>query len=146
MILDHFPCAKSHRLIFSLLSWHIYNLCKIAFDPETGTYGDHVDTLFNAVGMGKSLTWPRPSYDGRYLLFTSRRNDGLYSHLYFASVDKDGRFTKPFMLPQKNPKEYYWRSFYSFNTPDFTKSKVSFDTRKAVSEVMSDQRIETRVR
>jgi hypothetical protein len=50
------------------------------------------------------------------------------------------------MLPQKNPKEYYWRSFYSFNTPDFTKSKVSFDTSKAVSEVMSDQRIETRVR
>ena len=176
-----------------------YNLCKIAFHPETGTYGDHVDTLFNAVAMGKSLTWPRPSYDGKYLLFTlsdygyfsiwhqeseqwlldlqtgearpldeinspradsyhnwnvnshwivftSRRVDGLYSHLYFASVDEQGRFTKPFMLPQKNPKEYYWRSFYSFNTPDFTNSKVSFDTRKAVSEVMSDQRIETRVR
>jgi dipeptidyl aminopeptidase/acylaminoacyl peptidase len=176
-----------------------YNLCKIAFHPETGTYGDHVDTLFNAVAMGKSLTWPRPSYDGKYLLFTlsdygyfsiwhqeseqwlldlqtgearpldeinspradsyhnwnvnshwivftSRRVDGLYSHLYFASVDEQGRFTKPFMLPQKNPKEYYERSFYSFNTPDFTKSKVSFDTRKAVSEVMSDQRIETRVR
>ena len=47
-----------------------YNLCKIAFHPETGTYGDHVDTLFNAVAMGKSLTWPRPSYDGKYLLFT----------------------------------------------------------------------------
>ena len=176
-----------------------YNLCKIAFHPETGTYGDHVDTLFNAVAMGKSLTWPRPSYDGKYLLFTlsdygyfsiwhqeseqwlldlqtgearpldeinspradsyhnwnvnshwivftSRRVDGLYSHLYFASVDEQGRFTKPFMLPQKNPKEYYERSFYSFNTPDFTNSKVSFDTRKAVSEVMSDQRIETRVR
>ena len=96
--------------------------------------------------MGKSLTWPRPSYDGRYLLFTSRRVDGLYSHLYFASVDEQGRFAKPFMLPQKNPKEYYERSFYSFNTPDFTKSKVSFDTHKAVSEVMSDRRIETRVR
>ena len=47
-----------------------YNLCKIAFDPETGQYGEQVDTIFNAVAMGKSLTWPRPSYDGKYMLFT----------------------------------------------------------------------------
>ena len=47
-----------------------YNLCKISFDPEKGVFGQHVDTLFNAVAQGKSLTWPRPSYDGRFLLFT----------------------------------------------------------------------------
>ena len=47
-----------------------YNLCKIAFDPETGKFGEQVDTLFNAVAMGKSLTWPRPSYDGKYIMFT----------------------------------------------------------------------------
>ena len=176
-----------------------YNLCKIAFDPETGSYGDHVDTLFNAVAMGKSLTWPRPSYDGKYILFTlmdygyfsiwheeseqwlldlqtgearpldeinspradsyhnwnlnshwivftSRRDDGLFSRLYFASVDDKGHFTKPFMLPQRHPKEYYDRSFYSFNTPDFTKRKVEFDARQAAKEVMSDKRVETKVR
>ena len=153
----------------------------------------------NAVAMGKSLTWPRPSYDGRYMLFTlidygyfsiwhqeseqwlldlqtgearpldeinsqradsyhnwnvnshwivftSRRDDGLYSRLYFASVDDKGRFTKPFMLPQKNPKDYYNSSFYSFNTPDFTKRKVDFDARKAVYEIMNDRRIETKVK
>ena len=176
-----------------------YNLCKIAFDPDKGTYGDHVDTLFNAVAMGKSLTWPRPSYDGKYLLFTlidygyfsiwheeseqwlldiqtgearplkeinspradsyhnwnvnshwivftSRRDDGLYSRLYFASVDDKGRFTKPFMLPQRHPKEYYDESVYSFNTPDFTKQKVDFRAREAASEVISDKRVGTKVR
>lgn len=176
-----------------------YNLCKIAFNPEEGTFGDHVDTLFNAVAMGKSLTWPRPSYDGKYILFTlidygyfsiwheeseqwllnlhtgeahpldeinslradsfhnwnvnshwivftSRRDDGLYSRLYLTSIDDKGHFTKPFMLPQKNPKEYYGKSLYSFNTPDFTKRKVDFDTRKAISEVLSDNRINTKTR
>ena len=176
-----------------------YNLCKIAFDPEKGTYGDHVDTLFNAVAMGKSLTWPRPSYDGKYILFTlmdygyfsiwheeseqwlldlqtgetrplkeinspradsyhnwnvnshwivftSRRDDGLYSRLYFAAVDEKGQFTKPFMLPQRHPKEYYDESIYSFNTPDFTKRKVDFRAREAAFEVMSDKRVETKVR
>ena len=47
-----------------------YNLCKISFDPETGKFGERVDTVFNAVAMGKSLTWPRPSFDGKYILFT----------------------------------------------------------------------------
>ncbi len=176
-----------------------YNLCKIAFDPSKGTFGDHVDTLFNAVAMGKSVTWPRPSYDGKYILFTlidygyfsiwheeseqwlmdlktgearplkeinspradsyhnwnvnshwivftSRRDDGLYSRLYFASVDDNGKFTKPFMLPQRHPKEYYDESIYSFNTPDFTKRKVDFDDRSASSEAISDRRVETKVR
>jgi len=176
-----------------------YNLCKIAFDPETGRFGEKVDTIFNAVAMGKSLTWPRPSYDGKYMLFTlmdygyfsiwheesdqwlldlntgearelkeinspkadsyhnwnlnshwmvftSRREDGLYSRLYLTSVDEQGRFSKPFLLPQRNPQEYYAESIYSFNTPDFTKAKVEFDAYEAGREIVSDKRVETRVR
>ena len=176
-----------------------YNLCKISFDPGTGKFGEQVDTLFNAVAMGKSLTWPRPSYDGKYILFTlmdygyfsiwhnesdqwlldlqtgkareikeinsdkadsyhnwnvnsrwivftSRRDDGLYSRLYLASIDDQGRFSKPFMLPQRNPQEYYGKSLYSFNTPDFTKTKVDFDAYEAGVEIASDKRTETKVK
>ena len=176
-----------------------YNLCKIDFDPTTGKFGEKVDTIFNAVKMGKSLTWPRPSYDGRYLMFTlidygyfsiwhqesdqwlldlntgearpmtvansnkadsyhnwnvnshwfvftSRRDDGYYSRLYLASIDDNGKVSKPFMLPQRNPVDYYGKSMYSFNTPDFTKSKVEFDAYHAGREITSDKRIETKVR
>ena len=176
-----------------------YNLCKIAFDPETGKFGEQVDTLFNAVAMGKSLTWPRPSYDGRYILFTlmdygyfsiwhnesdqwlldlqtgearemneinsdkadsyhnwnvnshwivftSRRGDGLYSRLYLASIDDKGQLSKPFLLPQRNPQEYYSKSLFSFNTPDFTKTKVDFDAYEAGIEIASDKRTETKVK
>ncbi len=176
-----------------------YNLCRIAFDPNTGRFGSQVDTLFNAVAMDKSVTWPRPSYDGKYMLFTlsdygyfsiwhkesdqwlldlatgearpveeinsdeadsfhnwsdnsrwvvftSRRGDGLYSNLYLTSIDDKGRFSKPFLLPQKNPEEYYTQSLFSFNTPDFTKEKVEFDTRAAVDAILSDERIPTKVR
>ena len=175
-----------------------YNLCKISFDPETGKFGERVDTVFNAVAMGKSMTWPRPSYDGKYILFTlldygyfsiwhqesdqwlldlqtgearelkeinsdeadsyhnwslnsrwivftSRRDDGLYSRLYLTSIDDQGRLSKPFMLPQRHPKEYYEESIYSFNTPDFTKTKVTFDAHQAGREITSDKRVETTV-
>jgi hypothetical protein len=50
------------------------------------------------------------------------------------------------MLPQKNPKDYYGGSFYSFNTPDFTKRKVAFDSHEAVEEVMSDKRVATKIK
>ena len=176
-----------------------YALCRIGFDPEKGQFAQHVDTLFNAPRMGKSLTWPRPSYDGRFVLFTlidygyfsiwheeadqwlldlttgeakpldavnspradsyhnwsensrwivftSRRDDGLYSRLYMASVDENGKATKPFLLPQKNPWQYYDETVYAFNTPDFTKEKVRFDAYKAIGEIMSDGRVETKVR
>ena len=176
-----------------------YNLCKIDFDPETGTFGEKVDTIFNAVAMGKSLTWPRPSYDGKYILFTlmdygyfsiwheesdqwlldlqtgearelkeinspkadsyhnwnlnshwivftSRRGDGYYSRLYLTSVDDQGRFSKPFLLPQRQPKAYDEESIYSFNTPDFTKKKVDFNAYQAGKEIVSDQRVETKVK
>lgn len=176
-----------------------YNLCKIDFNPETGRFGEKVDTIFNAVAVGKSLTWPRPSYDGKYIMFTlidygyfsiwhsesnqwlldlqtgeahelkeinsdeadsyhnwslnshwvvftSRRGDGYYSRLYLACVDDKGNFSKPFMLPQRNPKEYYDESIYSYNVPDFTKSKVEFDAYQAGREIESDKRIETKIK
>lgn len=176
-----------------------YNLCRISFDENSGRFGEKVDTLFNAVAIDKSVTWPRPSYDGKYILFTlcdygyfsiwhkesdqwlldldtgearpideinsndadsfhnwsdnsrwvvftSRRHDGLYSHLYITGIDDKGAFSKPFLLPQKNPKDYYIQSLYSFNTPDFTKTKVDFDSREAVGAILSDERIPTKVK
>ncbi len=176
-----------------------YNLCRIAFDAEKGTIGSKVDTIFNAAKMGKSVTWPRPSYDGRYLmftmlnygyfsvwhqesdlwmmdlqkgealpmnevnskrsesfhnwtrnskwfLFTSRRDDNLYTRIYLASVDEHGKATKPFLLPQKNPLEYYRRSLYSYNTPDFTAKEVEFDAHEAGIAIESDKRVETKLR
>ncbi|HZL11203.1 MAG TPA: hypothetical protein VFC65_14530 [Prolixibacteraceae bacterium] len=47
-----------------------YNLCRIAFNPEDGTFGDRIDTIFNATALNKSVTFPRPSPDGRFIMFT----------------------------------------------------------------------------
>lgn len=176
-----------------------YSLCRIGFDPENGRYGTQVDTLFNAFKEDKSLSWPRPSYDGKYVMvtladygyfsiwhkesdlwllevatgrmfpleganspdadsyhnwsagshwfvFTSRRENGLYSLLYLSCVDGEGRATKPFLLPQKNPKAYYLNSIYSYNTPDFTSRSVELDSRKAARAIESVERVPVRVR
>ncbi|MCQ2259206.1 MAG: hypothetical protein MJZ41_14645 [Bacteroidaceae bacterium] len=154
-----------------------YSLCRIEFDPENKTFGNEVDTLYNARNEGGSVSFPRVSPDGRWLMFTkssygnfsiwhkdadlymidltkdntpvclsdinsddvdsyhswnsngrwivfsSRRDDGLYTRPYFSHVDQDGKFTKPFMLPQKDA-QYYYRMMQSYNIPEFISGKV----------------------
>ena len=47
-----------------------YSLCRVSFDESTGRIGTVVDTLINARETGKSVSWPRPSYDGRFVMYT----------------------------------------------------------------------------
>lgn len=171
-----------------------YNLCAVAFDENTGEVGQAIDTLINAKEELKSVTMPRPSYDGRWLmycksdfscfpinrpeadlwimdlvngetwplteansvqsesfhnwssnskwfLFSSRRGDGVYGKTYIACIDEDGKSSKPFLLPQKNPLKYYSEILYAFNVPDFTKKKVKFNALLLPDQVFGDEQV-----
>nr|WP_321406294.1 hypothetical protein [uncultured Carboxylicivirga sp.] len=65
----YFCSAKMEVMPMEYTKVH-YNLCSIGFDPESGTFSNKVDTLFRAADIGKSVTFPRPSPDGKYLMFT----------------------------------------------------------------------------
>lgn len=193
----YFCTAKAVELPAEYDKIH-YSLCKVSFDPETGRYGDRVDTLLNAAG-GASYTFPRPSFDGKWLMynvsdfgnfptnhkesdlwimniktgetrsmtevnsddsesyhgwssnsrwfvFSSRRGDGMYNKAYISSIDDKGRATKPFLLPQKNPKKFYAECFDSFNCPDFTKDKVDFDVKRGAEQCLNGERVQVKVR
>ena len=168
-----------------------YNLCRIDFDPATGNFGSRIDTIVNAKALNKSVSFPRPSYDGRFLCYTladygqfsiwhheadlylldlttgesrpmtgansedtesfhnwstnsrwlvlsSRRDDGLFTRPYFCHVDGKGIVTKAFMLPQRNPRRFYRNRFLSFNVPDFIIRPTCFDGRQA-SRIINDK-------
>ena len=72
-------------------------------------------------------TW---SSDGRWMVFSSRRDDGLYTKPYFTHIDDDGNASKPFLLPQKSPGKYYKSLMSSYNLPAFTTGKVEISKRK----------------
>jgi Tol biopolymer transport system component len=46
-----------------------FSLCRIDFNPEDCSFGTQVDTLFNARTEGRSVSFPRISPDGKYLVF-----------------------------------------------------------------------------
>lgn len=166
-----------------------YNLCRIDFDPSTGRFGNSTDTLVNASSANKSVSFPRVSPDGRYLLYTlsdygnfsiwhreadlyvidlesgivspadalnstdtesyhswssnsrwvifsSRRMDGLYTRPYIAYFSEEGSFSKPFMLPQKDP-DLYELSLKSFNVPEFIRGEIKKDSRSLIKVIRS---------
>jgi hypothetical protein len=70
------------------------------------------------------------------LIFSSRRSDGLYTRPFISFVDENGTFSKPFLVPQKNP-EYYEESLRSFNVPEFVTGKVRYDGRSLLKVIDS---------
>lgn len=64
-------------------------------------------------------TW---SSNGKWLVFSSRQDDGLYTRPYIAHLQADGSFAKPFVVPQKDA-DFYNRTMKSFNLPEFIKGK-----------------------
>jgi len=78
------------------------------------------------------------STNSRWLVLSSRRDDGLFTRPYFCHVDADGTVTKAFMLPQRNPRRFYRERFLSFNVPDFIIGPTRFDGHQA-SRVINDE-------
>jgi hypothetical protein len=77
------------------------------------------------------------SSNSRWVVFSSRRIDGLYTCLYLAHIDEHGQASKPFLLPQKNVN-FYKCFMKSYNLPEFITGKVrknNYDfSRKAVND------------
>lgn len=159
-----------------------YSLCRVDFNPQDCTFGTVTDTLYNALLQGGSVSFPRISPDGRFMVFTlsgygnfsiwhkdadlyivdlldgtsermealnstdvesyhswssdsrwlvfsSRRDDGLYTKPYISYIDSSGKACKPFLLPQKDPKEFYASQMFSYNIPEFVSGEIELDGR-----------------
>lgn len=63
------------------------------------------------------------SSNGRWIVFSSRRDDGNFTRPYFAYFDKQGQAHRPFLLPQRDP-EYNLLLLKSYNVPELTRSAV----------------------
>ena len=69
-------------------------------------------------------------------MFSTRREDGVHTRLYFSHIDKNGHFTKPFALPQRNP-EFNREFLNAFNIPEFMKGPVHITPRQFASFILS---------
>jgi hypothetical protein len=68
-------------------------------------------------------SWHSWSRNGRWIVFASRRADGLFERLYLSYFDTDGHFHPPLRLPQRDPwyDDTFW---YSYNVPELISEPI----------------------
>jgi hypothetical protein len=77
------------------------------------------------------------SSNGRWLVFSSKRTDGLTARFYISHIDVDGNSSKPFIMPQKDPG-FYDRFLKSFNVPEFSTFEVDVSPGKILKSARSE--------
>jgi hypothetical protein len=165
-----------------------YDLERIAYDPASGRWGQ-VETVVAAAQLGRSISLPQISPDGRFLMFTghdygsfpifqpssdlyllelsggvprrldeinsdrsdsyhswssnsrwvifaSKREDGLFARLYIAYMEAGGRFGKPFVMPQEDP-DFYGRCLMTYNRPELLSEAVTVPASELVRAMNS---------
>jgi hypothetical protein len=175
-----------------------FDLVRIPFDVKTNTWGK-VDTVITARETGRSITFPKPSPDGKFLMltmtdhgyftihhpdadlyllnlqtgkcekmdinsdntdsyhcwsstgrwfvFSSNRIDGLYTRPFFSYLNPNGKASKPFVMPQKDP-EFYNLFLKNYNIPELITGAIEpsvFDIRETILKDAEPARLDEKV-
>jgi hypothetical protein len=69
------------------------------------------------INSDQADSWHCWSANGRWIVFSSKRLDGLFARPFFSYFDVSGEFCKPFVLPQEDPA-FYESYLKTFNVPE----------------------------
>lgn len=98
-------------------------------------------TVKMSLNSDESESYHSWSSNGKWLVFSSKRGDGLSARPYFAYLFSADSTGKPFVLPQIDPG-LYSRMKKTFNRPEFVTGKISVNPRDFV-RVSSDEPVRT---
>ena len=93
-----------------------------------------------AANSDRGDSWPCWSSNGRWIVFSSKRHDGLLARPYFSYVDQQGRSHKPVLLPQEDP-EFYDGLLKTYNLPELVTGPVPFTQRQLIQAAGPDQEV-----
>ena len=77
------------------------------------------------------------SSNGKWVVFSSRRDDGNFTRPFFAHFDKEGSMAKPFELPSEEP-EYHRQLMRSYNVPEFIVGPVEVSPQELAEIIKQD--------
>ncbi len=94
--------------------------------PETTSLaiGKAALRRLNEINSDRSDSYHSWSSNSHWVIFASKREDGIFARLYIAHLEADGRFSKPLILPQQDPG-FYGRCLMTFNRPELIREPVT---------------------
>ena len=167
-----------------------YDLVRIPYNTGTNEWGQ-ADTVLRSSRFGKSITFPKISPDGKYLIFclashgyftvynktselyvlnletmavypfpynsnevdsyhswsangrwfvfTSKRIDGLCARPFIAFFGENGEASRPFVMPQKDPR-FYDSFLNNYNVPELVTGSVITNRNKLLKAASGESR------
>jgi hypothetical protein len=92
------------------------------------------------INSSESESWHCWSSNSRWIAFSSKRGSGVFTRIYIAYVDKNGKVYKPIRLPQKDPT-YYESCLWTYSAPELVTEPVRVTREKLGRIVRSSQKI-----
>lgn len=131
------PSPVEPYLLFTMApfgNFHIWHKDSDLYlmDLRTGEYRS-LDAL-NSSDVESYHSW---SSNGRWIIFSSRRDDGRYTRFYIAYFSREGVAHKPFILPQADPG-HDGRLFKSYNIPEFMTEPVPYTPKQILKTVKGE--------
>lgn len=101
--------------------------CFPIYQPSSDLYVMDLHTkkywLLEILNSPHAESWHNYSNCGRWMVFSSKSQGGLFTRPYFSYIDENGSFHKPFVMPQRNP-EHYYNTIQTYSVPEFLESPV----------------------
>jgi len=94
------------------------------------------------INSDQADTWHSWSSNSRWVVFSSKRIDGLFARPHFSYVDAHGEFHKPFVLPQEDPT-FYGFCLNTFNVPELMQGPVTVKERDLVRAIVKPRKVLT---
>lgn len=126
-------------LLFTLADqgqFHIWHKSSDLYVKDLRTDSIRPLAVTNSAEVDSYHTW---SSNGRWIVFSSRRDDGSYTRPYIAYFDRSGQSHRAFLLPQSDP-ELNLLLMKSYNVPELTRTRLQATPEEIRAAVMADEK------
>ncbi len=90
------------------------------------------------VNSDQSESWHSWSSNSRWIAFSSKRDNGIFTRTYISHVDPKGTVHKPFVLPQEDPTAYD-SCLWTYSVPELVTGPVRV-TKESLGRVVRGSR------
>jgi hypothetical protein len=117
--------------------WLLFCMCDYGCFPVYRHSSDLYMMNLEAAKQTGDFAYERLS---RWIAFSSKRGSGVFTRIYIAYVDKNGKVYKPIRLPRKDPT-YYESCLWTYSVPELITEPVRVTREKLGRVVRSSQKI-----
>ena len=121
------PCGN--YLLYTCADYGVFHVWHKSSDLKMFNVNENRYVNMDKLNSDDSESYHSWSTNGKWVVFSSRREDGSYTRPYISYINEDGEADYPFILPQKDP-DFYGDFYKSYNIPEFMTGPVTVSSLK----------------